>query len=166
MKALVPVAFETQDEEWIYPYYRLQEYGFEVTLAHIGEKPAVGKYGIKMPVNQKGAYGEYDLIVVPGGWGAEILRSDGPLLSLIKKHHDQGKVIGAICHGPWVLISAGLVKGRNISAYPGMKDDVLNAGGVYSQDGCRDKNIVSFPHYKYNADFMKMTLKVYEEWSK
>jgi protease I len=160
-KALIPVAFESQDEEVIYPYYRLQEAGFDVDLCHIGSKPAIGKHGIKFPVNKIGVNINdiYDLIIIPGGWGAEILRSDLDLLSVIKLHHENNKFIGAICHGPWVLISAGIIKDKIITCYPGMLDDVINAGGIYNTASfVVDHNIITAPHYRNNPEFMREIL--------
>ncbi|MBI1979460.1 MAG: DJ-1/PfpI family protein, partial [Elusimicrobia bacterium] len=70
------------------------------------------------------------------------------------------KIVAAICHGPWIMISAKIVKGRKITAYEGIKDDVLNAGADYvNADVVVDDNFVTSPHYRNNGDFMREVLK-------
>lgn len=164
MKALITAAFETQDEEWLYPYYRLKEAGYEVHLVkpHNMTKPEVGKYGIKIPFTHNSeeiAYENYDIFIASGGWGAELCRVDPFFQAILFKMNQQKKRIGAICHGPWLLCSAKICKGRTLTCFPGMKDDLINAGGIYiEKEVAIDNNIVTSPHYKYNHLFMKAVL--------
>lgn len=73
---------------------------------------------------------DYDAIVIPGGQiNPDLLRVEDDVVSLVKSFHKAGKVIAAVCHGPWVLIEAGIVKGRDVTSYPSIKTDVTNAGG-------------------------------------
>jgi protease I len=69
---------------------------------------------------------------------------------------ESGKLVAAICHGPWILISAGVVKGRKVTGYMSIADDLKNAGALYQeQDLVIDGNLISAPHYKNNGEFMK-----------
>ncbi|PKN02360.1 MAG: peptidase C56 [Elusimicrobia bacterium HGW-Elusimicrobia-1] len=163
-KAVIITAQNFQDEEFIYPYYRLREAGFSVDVAIKGKETVKGKYGLpcKPTVDTKDLReSDYDLVVIPGGHEApDRVRQVREVLDFVRAMNAKGKVISTICHGPWVLISAGVVKGKKISAYIGIKDDVVNAGAEYvDAPVVVDGNIVSSPHYQYNGDWMRETLK-------
>lgn len=82
---------------------------------------------------------DYDAIVLPGGQiNPDLLRVEEDALTLIKTFHDQGKVIAAICHAPWLLVEAGIVKGRDVTSYASIRTDVENAGGNW-----HDKEVVA-----------------------
>ena len=86
----------------------------------------------------------------------EYMRQDQDILKFIADFHASGKVIGSICHAGQLLISAKLVKGRKVSAYYSIKDDITNAGGTYvDAPYVTDDRIVSCPHYKYLGPWMK-----------
>ena len=134
-KAAMFVDNNYQDMEVMYPYYRLIEAGFAVEL--IGpEKGKVynGKYGY--PAMAGKSYPEarsddYDLLVIPGGFAPDKIRMDRDAKRLTWEMVNAGKVVAAICHGPWVLVSAGVIKGRKLTSYIAIKDDVVNAGGLW-----------------------------------
>ncbi|GIV33080.1 MAG: protease [Chitinophagales bacterium] len=142
---LVHDAFE--DLELWYPVYRLQEYGAVVHL--IGEQQDIytGKHGV--PAKAEYAFGDvnpefYDAILVPGGWAPDKLRRKEDVLHIIKSMDAEKKLIGTICHGGWVLISAGIVRGRRITGTPAIKDDLMNAGAQWvDEPAVRDENIIS-----------------------
>jgi protease I len=76
--------------------------------------------------------GDYDAIVMPGGQiNPDLLRVNADALELIKAFYDAGKTVAAVCHAPWLLIEAGLVKGRRMTSYKSIKTDVINAGGKW-----------------------------------
>lgn len=82
---------------------------------------------------------DYDAIVLPGGQiNPDLLRVEKDALNLIKTFHDQGKVIAAICHAPWLLAETGIVKGRDVTSYASIRTDVENAGGTW-----HDKEVVA-----------------------
>ncbi|MGC9420426.1 MAG: type 1 glutamine amidotransferase domain-containing protein [Rhodovulum sp.] len=71
----------------------------------------------------------YDALVLPGGQiNPDILRTKPQAVQLVKDFVDQGRIVAAICHGPWLLVEAGVVKGREMTSYPSIKTDLLNAG--------------------------------------
>lgn len=157
-----------QDHEFIYPYYRIQEEGFNVTVASEDGKETQGQLGIKIPVNAKIDEinpDEYDLLIIPGGAKClEYLRQNKKALQIITEWDKKGKIIAAVCHGSQMLISAKVVKGRKISGYYSIKDDIENAGGIYvDAPFVTDKNIVTSPHYKYLGDWMKEVIRIYKE---
>lgn len=75
---------------------------------------------------------DYDGVIIPGGaWNPDALRGDEQVLGLVRQFHDAGKPVAAICHGPWVLADAGLLKDRRATCWWSMKMDVINAGGEF-----------------------------------
>ena len=152
-----------QDEEYIYPFYRLQEAGFKLDIAIKDKAVAVGKYGVpaKPTMDTKDLKeSDYDLVVLPGGHEApDRVRQDPHVLKFVKDMADKGKVVSAICHGPWIMISAKVVRGRKMTAYEGIKDDLENAGAEYvAAPVVVDKNFVTSPHYRNNGDWMRETI--------
>lgn len=159
-KALIIAGKLIQDHEYIYPYYRLQEEGYEVDVAVRGKETVLGSIGVKViPTKDISEIQvrDYDVLVLPGGAKAmEYMRQDQEILKFIADFHASGKVIGSICHAGQLLISARLVKGRKISGYYSIKDDITNAGGTYvDAPYVTDDRIVSCPHYKYLGPWMK-----------
>ncbi|HEY4525875.1 MAG TPA: type 1 glutamine amidotransferase domain-containing protein [Candidatus Paceibacterota bacterium] len=164
-KAIIITGKNVQDHEFIYPFYRLKEAGFDVVVATEDGKETIGNLGTKIPVDCTIASvkpEEYVLMVLPGGAKAmEYIRQNQQVLDMIRDWNETGKPIASICHAAQLLISAGVVKGRKISAYYSIKDDVNNAGGIYvDAPVVVDGNIVSSPHYKYLGDWMRETLKL------
>jgi protease I len=152
-----------EDSEFIYPYYRLQEADFVVDVATSNDKPVTGKHGITaVPTVTLAALDStaYDLLIIPGGHEApDRMRQVAEILAFTRDMHSSGKVIASICHGPWVLISAGVVRGRRVTAYKSCKDDLVNAGATYLDEPVVvDQNIVTAQHFRDNAPFMKATL--------
>ena len=139
-KVIILAENQFQDLELLYPKYRLIEEGAKVVVAGTGEKNYRGKYGY--PVDANGNIKEYrakdfDAVVIPGGWAPDYLRRHKEVIDFVKEMDKQKKVIAAICHAGWVLASAGIVKGRKVTCFGGIKDDLINAGAKYS-----DKEVI------------------------
>lgn len=155
-----------QDQEVIYPYYRLKEAGFNVYIASEGTNDVTGIFGIKFQsdynVNDI-KVDDFDFLVLPGGVKAlEKLRQNSHALQFISEWNSKGKIIASTCHGAQLLISAKVVSGRIISGYYSIKDDIENAGAKYSDAPFEvDGNIVSSPHYKYMGEWMKSSIDLY-----
>ena len=100
---------------------------------------------------------DFDALIIPGGAHAiEYVRQIRALIDLTSKMNEQGKVIASICQGSQILISARIVKGRNVSGYYSIKDDIENAGGNYVDEAfVTDKNLVTTAHYKDLGPWMK-----------
>jgi protease I len=144
---LVLVGPEYEDLEVWYPKLRLEEAGFETPIVGMGERTYSGKHGY--PCVTDGAVRDWraaDLagIVAPGGWAPDKLRRDAAVLSLVRDAHNAGKLVATICHGPWILISAGIVRGRTLTSSPGIRDDLVNAGATWvDRPVVCDGNIIS-----------------------
>ena len=144
---LMLVGPEYEDLEVWYPKLRLEAAGFEVPVAGIGEKSYPGKHGYPCPVD--GDVREFmpDTlagVIAPGGWAPDKLRRDPTVLNLIREIHSNGGLVATICHGPWILISAGIVNGRRMTSTVGIRDDVVNAGATWVDEPVVvDGNIIS-----------------------
>ncbi len=163
-KALIITGEGYQDQEVLYPYYRLKEDGFEVDVAAAALGEIHGILGTKISATtsfREVQEPHYQLLILPGGVKAlEKIRQEKKVIEFIRIFHDSGKIIGSICHGAQLLISARVVKGKKISAYYSIKDDVENAGALYvDAPVVVDGNIVSSPHYKHLGEWMGATLK-------
>jgi protease I len=126
------VGDDYEDLELWYPVLRLQEAGAEVVLA--GQEAGrryVGKNGYPCvsdrTISQMRAE-DVDGLVIPGGWMPDKLRRDPAVLELTRHVAAKGKLVASICHGPWILISAGLCRGVRMTSTPGIRDDLVNAG--------------------------------------
>lgn len=103
---------------------------------------------------------DFDLIVLPGGAKAlEKVRQEKVVIDFLKEMHNKKRIIAGVCHGPQLMISAGILKGRRATAYYSIADDIRNAGAEYvDAPVVVDGNLVTSPHYKYMPEFMKETL--------
>ena len=165
-KALIITGKFVQDPEYIYPYYRLQEAGFKVDVAVKDKETVFGVIGVKVVPTRdlkNIRANDYDLLVLPGGARCmEYVRQEPEVIQAIAEFYKKGKVIASICHGSQLLISARIVKGKKISGYYSIKDDIENAGAAYVDASVVvDGKIVTSPHYKYMGDWMRETLKFF-----
>jgi protease I len=87
---------------------------------------------------------DFDLVVIPGGFAPDFLRRSDAVLRLVSTMAEQGKIVAAICHGPWVLCSTQALKGRKATCFFAIKDDVINAGASYQDaEVVRDGNLIT-----------------------
>jgi len=169
MKALIITWESFQDQELVYPFHRLKEETDDVLVAANVVGRFHGIMGVNMTshllldelVNDRERFlSDFDLLVLPGGVKAlEKLRQEKTVISFITDWVIGGKVVASTCHGAQLLISAGVVKGRKLSAYYSIEDDVKNAGAEYiDAPVVVDENIVSSPHYDHMGIWMKTAI--------
>lgn len=136
-----------EDLELWYPVLRLREEGAQVTIAGTGAKSYTGKHGYPVATDtavEKVSSADFDALVVPGGYAPDRLRRYAEVSRLVAEMSQQGKVVAAICHAAWVLISAGVLKGRRVTCFHAIKDDVINAGAEYQdQEVVRDQTLIT-----------------------
>lgn len=141
---LVDEGFE--DLEFWVPVMRLREEGAEVTIIGGRGGDFVGKHGLAARAEvaaDEVAAGDFDALVVPGGWAPDKLRRREAVLRLVRDTYEAGKIVGAICHAGLVLISAGIVRGKRATGSLGIKDDLVNAGAVWvDEPAFREGNLV------------------------
>lgn len=157
-----------QEMEIWYPLYRLREAGYTVVVAG----PEAGKvYPSKTgyPCKSDISYADldadkFDGVVVPGGMAPDYIRRDERANRFVQEMDQQGKLIASICHGPWVLCSAfGMLRGRKVTCFFAIKDDVINAGAEYSDaEVVVDRNLVTARKPDDLPAFMQASLAVLE----
>lgn len=170
-KAVIISGNLVQDHEFIYPFYRLLEDEFEIDVCINEGTPVKGILGTDIPPNKNHPVkniksiktSDYDLLIIPGGVKAlEKVRQNKDIINFINEFHHQEKLIACICSGAQLLISAKIVKGKKISGYYSMRDDIENAGAIYTDlPAVIDSKIVTTAHYKDLGPWMKATLELY-----
>ena len=133
-------------ELW-YPKIRLIEEGAKVVVAGTGDKTYKGKNGYPLEVDgniRDYKAKDFDAVIIPGGFAPDKLRSYKEVLDFVREMNKNGKVIAAICHAGWVLASAGIVKGKNVTCVSAIKDDMINASAHYfDKEVIVDKNLIT-----------------------
>ena len=163
-RALVLVEQMYQEMEVWYPVYRLREAGCEVTL--VGPEAGV-TYPSKLGYPAKSDKAardiradDFDILIIPGGYAPDHMRRSAPMIQLTSAMAEQGKVVAAICHGPWMLCSTQALKGRKATCFFAIKDDVINAGGKYvDAEVVRDGNLITSRKPEDLPAFMKAVIE-------
>jgi protease I len=143
----------TEDQEFAKPKAAVEHEGAQVTVISLeaGEAKTVNNdldpgstYAVDKAIADVSA-SDFDGLVVPGGCvGADKLRSSKAVVAFIGDFFTQNKPVGVICHAPWTLIEAGVVKGRTLTSYPTLQTDIQNAGGAWvDQEVCVDQGVVT-----------------------
>ena len=138
-----------QDLEVWYPYLRLREEEADVVLVgRTGTGPNYkGKYGLSITADttaDKVKDEVFDAYFIPGGWAPDKLRLDKNILYMVKRAFEENKLVMVICHGGWVLASADVLKGRRMTCYEAIIDDIRHAGATYENaELVEDGNLLS-----------------------
>jgi protease I len=147
-RAAMPIGPLFEDTEATYPLYRLREAGAEVVIAGVKAGETVkGKKGQELVTEVAASElsaDELDLLVLPGGYGPDKLRTDEGVKRLVRDMNERRKPIAFICHAGWIPVSAGILEGRRVTSYHTIADDVRNAGAEWEDaEVVVDGNLVS-----------------------
>lgn len=129
-----------EDLELHYPRLRLMEAGFDVKVA--GPKAGAScsskhGYTVKADVAFSDVSAkDMDVLIIPGGYAPDRMRRSNDCLKLVQQCWEGGAIVGVICHGAWVPISAGILKGRRMTSFSSVRDDVRNAGAAWVDEEC------------------------------
>ncbi len=133
-------------EVW-YPYLRLREEGIETILVGTGKKEYKSKEGYPAAEElsiKKAKAEDFDVVVIPGGYAPDLLRRHEEINNFVKDMYNQGKIVACICHGGWVLVSAGILKGKKVTGFSAIKDDLINAGAQFlDKEVVADGNLIT-----------------------
>lgn len=163
MKALIISADNFEDSELLVPYYRLEEAGVEVTVASVNRSVITGKHGYEVAVDitlNEVDPDNYAILILPGGKAPTAVRKEAKALEIARSFFAGSKPVAAICHGPQILISAGLLKGRRATCYMSVADELKEAGGLYEdREVVIDANLVTSRQPADLPAFMRETMK-------
>ena len=138
-----------EDSELTEPLKAMKEAGAQVFVVGSGSQTSYrgkrGKATIKVDIDADKVRAEdFDAIIIPGGYAPDKMRLHQPMIDLVKRAHDLGKVVAAICHGPQLLISADVVRGRRVTSWPSVAIDLKNAGANWVDEPVvRDRNLIT-----------------------
>lgn len=173
MRSLIITHSMHQDQEVMYPYYRLRETGTApvVFAEHVGK--VRGILGTEVEANldfdslngnaiDGKVFQSFDLLVLPGGVKAmEKLRQISVVLNFIQEWFANDQPVACMCSGVQLLISASVVRGRRLTCYPAFAVDARNAGAKYVEEPIVvDDNLVTAPHYKWLGEWMGAAIRV------
>ena len=163
MKALIISADNFEDTELLVPYYRLKEAGIEVTVASLSRGAIKGKHGYEVSADKtfdEVNPDDYAILVLPGGKAPALVRKEPKALEIARSFFARGKLVAAICHGPQILISAGLLQGRRATCYKSVADELKKAGVLYEdREVVVDANLVTSREPADLPAFMRETMK-------
>ncbi|WP_129667263.1 type 1 glutamine amidotransferase domain-containing protein [Phytoactinopolyspora endophytica] len=137
-----------EDSEFQVPYDRVGEAGHEAVIVGASAgKEITGKNGAKITV-EKGSSevsaDDFDAVVLPGGYSPDKVRMDAAAVALVRKLHDDGKPVAAICHAPWILAEADVLRGKTITSWPSLRTDMVNAGATWVDEELhKDGNVIT-----------------------
>lgn len=147
-KVLTIVSKDFDDLEMFYPLIRLREAG-AISLVAAEEKDVIytGKAGLQIKSDlsfEETDITEFDALLIPGGWAPDYLRRLPKVIEFVKYMNKEKRIIGIICHAGWVLASANILEGINVTSTPGIKDDLINAKAIWhNKEAVRDGHIIS-----------------------
>lgn len=136
-----------EDIELFYPKIRLAEEGAEIVIVGTGDKSYEGKHGLTIEADKDVSdcnADEFDAVVVPGGYSPDHMRQNEALIAFVQKLNEQSKPIAAICHAPWVLAEADILKGRKVTSFSSIRTDLENAGASWvDKEVVHDENLIT-----------------------
>jgi protease I len=145
----IMVEEDFEDSELMEPLRAMKDAGASVLIVGSGSKKSYrGKRGsaevIVDTTADKVEASRFDAIIIPGGYAPDKMRLHQPMIDLVRKAYGEGKIVAAVCHGPQLLISADIVKGRRVTSWPSVAIDLKNAGAIWvDEQVVRDGNIIT-----------------------
>jgi protease I len=169
IKALILTADKFEDMELFFPYFRLLEEMIEVDVTAPKKGPIKGEHGYGFEIEK--TYDDvqpedYDLLLIPGGspnGAPSEVRKNTHAQAIARSFFNSNKPVSSICHGPWLLASSGLLKGRHLTAYwyDGVPEDIKKAGGIYEdREVVVDGNLVTSRYPGDLPAFMRETIRM------
>ena len=149
-------------EVW-YPYLRLREAGIETILVGTGQTDYKSKEGYSAREDlsiHKTKARDYDGVIIPGGFAPDHMRREPKMAAFVREIFDAGKLVAAICHGPWMMASADILKGKKATSFFAIKDDIVHAGAEYLDETVVvDNNLITSRNPYDLPAFCKAILK-------
>jgi protease I len=169
LKALVLTADKFEDMELFFPYFRLLEEGLDVDIAAPKKGHIEGEHGYGLEIEKTFDDinpDDYGILLIPGGspdGAPSVVKKDTRAQTIAKSFFESNKPVSSICHGPWLLASSDLVKGRHLTSYwyDGVPEDIRKAGGIYEdKEVVVDGNLVTSRYPGDLPAFMRETIRM------
>lgn len=136
-----------EDLELWYPVLRFRESGAEVIIVGSGTHSYTSKHGYPVKADRSAEQvnaADLDALIIPGGYAPDRMRRHKAMVDLVRRACERGTIVAAICHGGWMLASAGVLRGRRVTGFFAIRDDLVNAGATYEdREVVRDGNLVT-----------------------
>jgi protease I len=138
-----------EDSEFRVPHDRVKEAGHEPIIVGLEKgKKLEGKKGKEVATTDVGidevSADDFDALVIPGGYSPDKIRTNEKMVELTRKMYEAGKPLAVICHGPWMLAEADIIRGKTVTSWPSLKTDLKNAGAEWvDQEVVEDGNIIT-----------------------
>jgi protease I len=170
MRALIMSADNFEDTELLVPYYRLKEEGIHVDVVSMKKGKIKGKHGYEVEVDKtlkEVDPNDYDILILPGGKAPEAIRKEKDALEIAKDFFHKNKPVSAVCHGPQILISAGLLRGRHATCYKSVAKEMKDAGAIYEdEEVVVDGNLVTSRQPSDLPAFLREIMKLLKKEKK
>ena len=136
------------DQEFMYVNLRMREAGATVTVvAPKAGQEYKSKHGFPARSDRAAAEvqaADFDAVIVPGGYAPDRMRRDPAMVRLVREAVEGDKIVGAICHAGWILVTAGILKGRTVTAFFSLEPEIRYAGAEYvDREVVRDGNLIT-----------------------
>jgi intracellular protease, PfpI family len=166
-KVLIISADDFEDTELLVPYYRFKEEGAHIDVASMRKGAIRGRHGYEIEANKALSEinpDDYDMLFLPGGKAPEAVRKDMDAVNISHSFFGKNKPVAAICHGPQILVTAGLLKGRRATSYKSVAPELKLAGAIYEdKEVVVDGNLVTSRQPSDLPVFLKETIKKLKE---
>jgi len=164
MRALIISADHFEDSELLFPFYRLQEEGVAVYIASIARGKINGKHGYEVSVDtalRDVDPNNYDILILPGGKAPTKLRKEPGAIGIAQDFMRRNKPVAAICHGPQILITAGVLQGRRATCYNSVAEELQASGALYEDtEVVVDGNLITSRQPSDLPAFMREMVKL------
>ncbi len=158
------IADNFEDMELFVPYYRMEEEGIHVDIASSRRGRIKGKHGYEIDVDmtfEEVDPDKYDILIIPGGKAPAAIRKDATAVGIARFFFRNNKPVSAICHGPQILITAGLLRGRRATCYRTVAPEMKEAGAAYEdREVVTDGNLVTSRQSSDLPAFMRETIQL------
>ncbi|MFQ5574166.1 MAG: type 1 glutamine amidotransferase domain-containing protein [Terriglobia bacterium] len=146
-KVAILIEDDFEDIEALYPLYRMKEEGAQVTVVGPEKRSYSGKKGYKVAADasiDEARQDDFDLLIIPGGKAPAKIRKSEGMVDFARGFTESGRPVAAICHGPQLLVAAGVARGKNLTCYPPIKKELIGAGARFADKAVqRDGNIIT-----------------------
>jgi protease I len=162
-KIAIFIADLYEDLEFWYPYLRMKEEKAEMTVIGPDKGSFSGKHGLPASSDmgiKEARPGDYDALIIPGGYSPDMMRRSPDMVKFVREINSLGRPVAAICHAGWMLASADIIDGREVTSFYSIKDDLIHAGAKWvDKKVVIDGNVITSRNPHDLPDFCRAIIK-------